>query len=109
MGDAPKPKDKSLDTLHETLQHTKERLAEADEFINNMDDDGAKKVGLSITGASAEINMLLKQLFLCSINDMAEYEVLREELYRVMKNIHLIVGTQFGKMKAGTPPSTEKH
>jgi hypothetical protein len=91
-------KDKSLDDLHKQVNGTRERLLLADEHIKALG-DGAEKIGLSITGATLEMNVIMKQLFLCSYNDMQEYDILHEQLIQHLNSISLIANTRFGRLK----------
>lgn len=97
-------KDKSLDDLYQQINATRERLNEADEHIKSLG-EGAQKIGMSITGATLEINTLMKQLFLCAQHDLQEYEILHRTLMEHLQNITIIVNTKFGKLKEmeGTP------
>lgn len=96
-------KDKTLDELHQQLTATRARLLEADEHIKTLGEN-AQKVGVSIDGAMLEISALLKQLFLCSQHDLAQYDTLHAELLRHMRNITFIAETQFGKYKPAEQP-----
>lgn len=89
-------KDKSVDEMHQQVSATRARLAQADEHIFSLG-EGAQKVGISIDGAMLEINALLKQLFLCSKHELAEYDTLHAELIRHLNNLVFIAKTHFGK------------
>lgn len=89
-------KDKSMDDLYQQIQGTRERLNQADEHIKTIG-EGAEKIGMSITGATLEINALMKQLFLCAHHDLPEYEILRKNLMDQLQNIVIIADTKFGK------------
>ena len=87
-----------MDELYQQIQATRARLDLADEHLKQMG-EGAEKIGMSITGATMEINALMKQLFLCAQHDMQEYEILQVTLMQHLNNIVLIAKTHFGKFK----------
>ena len=101
-------KDKTLDELHKSVEGTRARLHIADEHLKDIG-EGAQKIGLSITGATLEINALMKQLFLCAHHDLYEYDLLHAQLTQHLKNIALIANTRFGRQKAEASPVTETH
>lgn len=92
------PKDKTLDELYQQLNATRARLLQADEHMKALG-EGAQKVAISIDGAMLEINALLKDLFLCSQHNLAEYDMLHAELIRHLNNLFHIAKTNFGKLK----------
>lgn len=92
-----KAKDKSLDDLHKSVNSTRERLILADEHMKSIG-EGAEKVGLSITGATLELNALMKQLFLCAHHNLNEYDILHEQLNTHLNNIALLANTRFGRL-----------
>lgn len=96
-------RDKSLDDLHKKLENTKNRVLEANEHIDQMG-EGAKKIALSIDGATWELNACMKQLFLCATHDMHEYDLLVPTLMQHLKNMAHIAETRFGRLK-----DSEKH
>jgi hypothetical protein len=96
-------KEITLDELHKQIQDTRARQELADQHIKEMGEN-AQKVGLSITGATLEINTLMKQLFLCAQHDLTEYKILYDNLMQHMSNIALIANTRFGKIKAPNAP-----
>jgi hypothetical protein len=103
------PKDKTIDELHKQVEGTRARLHQADEHLKEIG-EGAQKIGLSITGATLEINALMKQLFLCAHHDLAEYEILHAQLTQHLNNIALIANTRFGRQAApGAKKATETH
>jgi hypothetical protein len=91
-------KDKTMDELYQQTQQTRARLDLADEHMKQMG-EGAEKIGLSITGATMEINALMKQLFLCAQHELQEYQILQATLMQHLNNIALIAQTHFGKIK----------
>lgn len=102
------PNVNELDELHKKVEATRARLYQADEHIKTLG-EGAQKVGLSITGATLEMNALMKQLFLCSEHNMPEYEILHAELNRHLNNLALIANTKFGKVKVPDNYPRETH
>lgn len=92
-----KVKDKSIDDLHKSVNSTRERLIAADEHMKSIG-EGAEKIGLSITGATLELNALMKQLFLCAHHNLNEYEILHEQLNAHLNNIAYLASTRFGRM-----------
>ena len=102
------PKDKSVDDLYKKVGLTRERLIQADEYIRGLG-EGAQKIGLSIDGAMLEMNVLLKDLFICVQNHLPEYEMLQGQLMEHLNNIHTIVSTQFGKLKREELKVKESH
>ncbi len=91
-------KELSLDDIHKKVQATRARLAQSDEYIAKMG-EGAKKVGLSISGATLELNAIMKNLFLCACNDLQEYDILYETFLQHLRDLNTIVSTRFGKIK----------
>lgn len=92
------PRDKSPNDLAKQLEVTKQRVAEANDHIAALG-EGAKLVGLSIDGATWEVNGCLKQLFLCSQHDMPEYEIIYSVLMNHLRTIKQIADSKFGKVK----------
>lgn len=91
--------DREIAKIYASVNATREKIKTANEHIENVG-KGATMVGLSILGAALEIELILKQLFLCSQHGLPEYEILQGEFMRHIKNLVNTVDTEFGKIKS---------
>lgn len=95
--------DISIDQLYKRVEMSSQPMEDINSFIKNKG-EGAQKVGLSIDGATTELNILLKSLFLVKNYNPAEYQLLAQTAIKHLESFFLIINNRFGTI----PPSKLK-
>ena len=90
--------EKEVDQIYKEKCDMEKRCAEANEQIKSLG-KGSSAVLLSIDAATTEINILLKDLFICAQADLREYELIYLKLIESLTSITYCAQTKFGKIK----------